>query len=491
MFCPKCGAEILGNDKFCSYCGFKISEENTNIVSPQDVSPDTSSQTPVQSKSQQKNKTVKVVIATVAVAFVITAVLLIRNISETKEMREALKNNDAVAIYNIYEIAIGDEKLIGKYEELISDKISEIYSDLNEHDCSEDAKTMGSDAFFQYANSKYGGLIGEGSDVFEDVACWADETAYNNLAILVESKFEYYDGIYHLSNAEDVFDYEEAIREFSAVCEEDKFCEDAGEKIIECSELYLETVLKTVEEYIADDDISGAIEILSSAKDFFDSEGLDSTEIQSKIATVIAEYAKKYADKADAAFKEKDVNTAIGNIKVAIELQPENADYQVKMSEYEQYLPFELYKDSNVLEYEENGDFWGTLSLDNTYTANDGTEMPHSIIWYNNSDDASVSMSAIYNLQGKYDVVTGQIFLPEAEKSTDFEGYFVVYGDGKKIYTSPVVTSGVVPQDVSFEVSDIQTLEIAFFGQGTGGFLSTSPDFGVSNLVAQKAFPEE
>ena len=92
-------------------------------------------------------------------------------------------------------------------------------------------------------------------------------------------------------------------------------------------------------------------------------------------------------------------------------------------------------------------------------------------------------MSAKYNLQGKYDVVTGKIFLSEADKSTDFTGCFVAYGDGKKIYTSPKVTGGVLPQDIYFEVKDIQTLEIAFFGQG-------STDFGVSNLVAQKAFSE-
>ena len=153
------------------------------------------------------------------------------------------------------------------------------------------------------------------------------------------------------------------------------------------------------------------------------------------------------------------------------------------------YLPYELYIEENVLDYEENGDFWGGIGCDITETANDGSDMPHSITWYNNSDDATVSMSAIYKLDGKYNTVTGTLFLFDADKSTDFEGYFVVYGDGDKIYTSPKVTGGVTPQDVSFDVSNVQTLEIAFFGQGTGGFLASSPSFGVSNLVAQKDFP--
>ncbi|MGN0526707.1 MAG: zinc-ribbon domain-containing protein [Acutalibacteraceae bacterium] len=500
MFCPKCGIQIPDESKFCSLCGFELTSEKVNIApeqlgfseEPEQLqSQAKASQTSVKSKIEQKKMFSKILIILVVLTIAFVAGLVIRNISETKEMRTAIKNNDAAAIYNIYQMAIGNEKLIGKYNNLIFEKIAEISADINAYDCSEAAKTQGAEAFDGYIRSKYGALLyGDYYSLEDSIYTTTNESEYYVLEDLIESKRNYYKGIYYSSNVEDVYDYEEAIEAFSAVWKDDSNYEDAMNKITECSELYMELALKTVEEHIADGDISGAIDLLSSTKDFFDSVGLDSTEIQSEIDSVLATYAKKYADKAEAAFKEQDVNAAIGNIKVAIELQPENADYQVKISEYELYLPFELYKESNVLEYEENGDFWGTLYMDNTYKANDGSEMSHSIEWYNNNSDASVSMSAIYNLKGKYDVVTGKIFLLESDKSTDFKGYFVVYGDGKKIYTSPKVTGGVVPQEIKFEVSDVQTLEIAFFGQGTGGFLGSGPSFGVSNLVAQKSFSE-
>ena len=370
---------------------------------------------------------------------------------------------------------------------MISAKIAEITADIDGYDYSEDAKTEGANVVYERLIALYGGLF-EGDYTLEDCVYGANESEYAALIKLIESKEDYCEGIYYSSNAMDVSDYEEAIECFSEVQVDDSNYEDALERITECSNAYLELTLENAEKYIAEDDISSAIDLLNSAKNYFDAVGFDSTEIQSKVDSTLITYAQKYADKAEQSFVEKDVKAAIGNIEVAIELQPDNADYKAKKDEYALYLPYELYDEKNVLEFEENGDFWGTLGFDNTYTANDGSEMPHSIKWYNNSDDATVSVSAIYNLQGKYDFVTGTIFLFETDKSTDYEGYFVVYGDGKKIYTSPKVTGGVIPQEVHFEVSDVQTLEIAFFGQGTGGFLGSGPDFGVSNLVAQKDF---
>ncbi len=490
MYCTKCGTQIADNAKFCTSCGFKLTSQNQNNA-PEENSYNNQppGQTPIQPKKKLSKNTL--ILGVLCVVVIGVLVLVIGSIAETKDMRTALKNNDAATIYNTYQLAIGDEKLIGKYEDLISKKIAEITADINSYNCSEAAKTQGSEALKEYLINTFGDLFDGDYYTLEDSIYSGNEAEYIALEKLIDSQSNYYDGIYHASNADDIYDYEKAIEYFSQVQEDDSNYDASIEKITECSDEYLNLTLENVEKYIEEDDVSSAIDLLNIAKEYFDSVGLDSSEIQSKIESTLITYAKKYADKAETAFQERDINTAIGNIEIAIELQPENAEYKTKKDEYELYLPYELYNEDNILEFEENGDFWGTLSLDNTYTANDGSEMPHSIIWYNNSDDASVSMSAIYNLQGKYDVVIGQIFLPEADKSTDFEGYFVVYGDGKEIYTSPVVTSGVVPQDVSFEVSDIQTLEIAFFGQGTGGFLSTSPDFGVSNLVAQKAFPEE
>ncbi len=483
MICDNCGKQVSDDASFCTFCGQSLLVKSE--AEQQKIQQKTNEQTQI--KSKKKLSKLSVILWVIVIVVFAVLVLVIKNYAETTEMRKALTRNDGAAVYYTYDVAIGDEKLIGKYQELISAKIAEITADIDGYDYSEDAKTEGANVVYERLIALYGGLF-EGDYTLEDCVYGANESEYAALIKLIESKEDYCEGIYYSSNAMDVSDYEEAIECFSEVQVDDSNYEDALERITECSNAYLELTLENAEKYIAEDDISSAIDLLNSAKNYFDAVGFDSTEIQSKVDSTLITYAQKYADKAEQSFVEKDVKAAIGNIEVAIELQPDNADYKAKKDEYALYLPYELYDEKNVLEFEENGDFWGTLGFDNTYTANDGSEMPHSIKWYNNSDDATVSVSAIYNLQGKYDFVTGTIFLFETDKSTDYEGYFVVYGDGKKIYTSPKVTGGVIPQEVHFEVSDVQTLEIAFFGQGTGGFLGSGPDFGVSNLVAQKDF---
>ena len=63
-------------------------------------------------------------------------------------------------------------------------------------------------------------------------------------------------------------------------------------------------------------------------------------------------------------------------------------------------------------------------------------------------------------------------------------GYFKAYGDGKLLYTSPKMTAGVLPEEISFDISGVQKLTLSFFG-------SESTGCGISDLTVQKAFPTE
>lgn len=97
---------------------------------------------------------------------------------------------------------------------------------------------------------------------------------------------------------------------------------------------------------------------------------MDSTEIQQKIDETLVTYADSYAQKAEASFKERDVNGAIGNIEVAMQLQPDNADYKTKYDTYQQYLPFYLYDEDNVLYEDETGDVYGGVVFNETLETN-------------------------------------------------------------------------------------------------------------------------
>lgn len=143
-----------------------------------------------------------------------------------------------------------------------------------------------------------------------------------------------------------------------------------------------------------------------------------------------------------------------------------------------------LYKEENVLNEEEDEDFWGVVTYNKTLTSNTNATMEHSIYWYNNNNVVA-SSSVIYNLEGKYDVVTGTYFLWQDDKDTDLPGYFEIYGDGKRLYTSEYIEAGVLPKDFSVNIKGVQKLTVVLYGVGTGGFLGHGAHYGISNFIAE------
>lgn len=506
MICKNCGCEINDNVKFCTNCGAKIepeenyfgsdttesSEDNDSndveIISSENGAYDESLISDNGLQYKKKLFIIPIVIAVLAI-FIAVATLLI-NFTSARPMREALAANNGDLVNSVYSEAYGNETKIRKYDELIGDKIDEVSSGVNSYSFDEPAEQSGDDAVTDYLQSEYGTLIyNPNGQSIESCISSANSGDWNALKNLLDSKGYYCSGVYEYKTESD---YESAIADFSNVIADDSGYDNALTMIGECVDGYIDSTLAAVDESISNGDISGGIELLNSAKSYLDSCGVDSTEIQQKIDETLVTYADSYAQKAEAAFKEHDVNGAIGNIEVAMQLQPDNADYKTKYDTYQQYLPFYLYDEDNVLYEEENGDFGGIVELDEIMVSNDNQDMSHSIRWYNNSEDYSASFDLIYNLQGKYDTVSGTMFLSNNDKSTTFKGLMKAYADGKLIYTSPEFTAGVLPKDIEFKVTGVQRLTISFQGQGEGGLYSLSglPKFGINNLTAQKTFPE-
>ena len=160
-------------------------------------------------------------------------------------------------------------------------------------------------------------------------------------------------------------------------------------------------------------------------------------------------------------------------------------DYKTKYDTYQQYLPFYLYDEDNVLAVEDIDANW--IHFDTHSISNDNKEMLHVIALGHNSYETTNIYNIQYNLGGKYDTVTGTIFIADTYKSTIQTSYFEAYGDGKLLYTSPKMEKGMLPQDIWFHVTDIQNLEIKFYTRTDSTLWSS--EIGVSNLTAQKDFP--
>ena len=226
-------------------------------------------------------------------------------------------------------------------------QIDEVSSGVNSYSFDEPAEQSGDDAVTDYLQSEYGTLIyNPNGQSIESCISSANSGDWNALKNLLDSKGYYCSGVYEYKTESD---YESAIADFSNVIADDSGYDNALTMIGECVDGYIDSTLAAVDESISNGDISGGVELLNSAKAYLDSCGVDSTEIQQKIDETLVTYADNYAQKAEAAFKEHDVNGAIGNIEVAMELQPDNADYKTKYDTYQQYLPFYLYDEDSFV----------------------------------------------------------------------------------------------------------------------------------------------
>lgn len=138
-----------------------------------------------------------------------------------------------------------------------------------------------------------------------------------------------------------------------------------------------------------------------------------------------------------------------------------------------------LYDKNNILSTDTG--YRGKVCYEDEYAANDGT-MKNNVLfaWLRGENECSAS----YSLAGKYNKVSGNMFLSQAYKSTLVTGYFVAYGDGEVIYTSPTIGKNVVPADFSFDVTGVQQLDITWYSADE--YDSDVIEMCISNFIAEK-----
>ena len=74
-----------------------------------------------------------------------------------------------------------------------------------------------------------------------------------------------------------------------------------------------------------------------------------------------------------------------------------------------------------------------------------------------------------YNINGKYTKMKGKYILSYEYRDTNYENRFKVYGDGKLIYNSTVMTSGVFPIDFEIDLRGVLELKIEIDKYSYGG----------------------
>lgn len=494
MFCRKCGTEIAEGSTTCPYCGTQIKNANREYVSAQiDKTKNSDKLNEVKDEVKEKVSSFKkptkpaIIAIGAALAVLIIVICAINGSgSVTSKMKKALKENDYQSVQIEYSNAVTDSSKLKKVDKLIADKLNDMIKDIDKFDFKSEAQI--NDQAIDVWLAQYGTLMSAGktnpyynSNDFPFCNCISinNQPLWTELCGRIRSVEDYCKGVAYYNQT----DYYSAIESLCRVSQDSGCYSDSQNLIDDSLNLYIDAIIKEADSYMNSGDYETAIKTLDEASSRFkNNEGLMVyiDTINKKMSEVKTKHADSYATKAEESFKKKDAYSAVSNIKFALELSPNNATYQASKAKYEQYLPFALYEEDNVLKRRGSFDFYTSL------TANDNSEYQDVIRYDPESTSDNYIHSYTYKLGGKYDIVSGKAFVNKPDKNDKVETFIIVYADGKKIYTSPTMTAGTLPADISFNVSGVDTLEIQAFYQNVGVW--SYPSVYISNFVAQKEF---
>lgn len=514
MFCEKCGRQVMQGEKFCRSCGNPVSADiipsqqrraaQPNV--PPVFDPRVRQNPPViPNRPPKEKKTINkkmlisaVILFVIVIAAVIAGIVFLSSSKVERDVNEALNSksysvlSDTLVKYMYSDDAYEAEKCVAAFIDNATKTVNDEFdSTVTDEKDWENIDTL----LYEFCKNRWGDIIyfsdGQKSGLFNMESTEIQDALYELESMLV-SKECYYSGLSYLNYPQHEDDYFDAVEDFAEVLPDDKNYSSALEKTGEAFSAYM----SLADKYIEDGDWSAAISLLEGAnewceeaREYLGDYNKETAEYVAKLNEVEKKYAAQYVQKAEEYFKAGDIDAAIGSIEAAISIDPDGG-YDAKLSEYKMYLPFALYDENNVLKVESDDEFWGNITFDVAMESNDNKQMAHSLRWYNNNDQENPSSRLYYKLGGKYDTISGVIFLSKDYKNSNLAGYFEIFGDDKLLYTSPKVYAGVLPQEINVDVSGVQELKIAFHGNGTGGFLGEGADYGVSNLTARKNVPQ-
>lgn len=506
MTCTNCGYQnIKENAVFCPNCGAKlVATPNISVAMPEQEADNTAElkiplgnhfqsplpktvleckkmagSIPIQNNLKKSRLNIKVLIPIMVVfVLLIGILLLVVAFLPSKDMRaikKAWESKDINQVMKVYSPTSADSR------ETLYAYIEEATNELNNdftYEIKEEKDVWA--ALKDFIKTRWGTLFISRDDFDSKLY----EIAYlmpvlENFEKMAYSKKTYYEALWKLEHTENANEYLSAIQSLLAVIPTDKNHFEVSAKVSEAATAYIDKIMEIANTYMAKNDYNGALGLFEEAVDALDFEGAEdySGNIAAKVAEAKIAYAAQYAQKAEECFQAGDIKAAVGNIEAAVKVTP-NGSYEAKLKEYQLYLPLALYDEDNVLKKE------GKFISKESETANDNSEHCNIMRFFHDNDYRVEKFCVLtYNLAGKYNKVSGTIYVPKSSKDDVQKGYFEAYGDGELLYTSPTMTAGVLPSAIEFDVSGVQTLEIHTYGQSATFWGS---EFSVSELTARK-----
>lgn len=244
-------------------------------------------------------------------------------------------------------------------------------------------------------------------------------------------------------------DYEEALTAINSLASTDK--ETANTLYTE-----LETEVSTfldgeIDKYFKSFDYEGAYDYLS---DIYYSYSYDF--IQEKMNNLENDFVNYSLDVAESDASENNYEAAQSVVLQAMEAVGEDNEILVNAyEEYRSHLPVYI----NDLDY---------MSCVNEVYSTDNLKDNTGVLYHKGlamckyfTGDGGEG-SAEYYINGKYATFTGTVAVRSGNEDNDDSAYFEIYGDGKLLYTSPVMTKSSFPESFNINVTGVKMLKISY-----------------------------
>ena len=302
--------------------------------------------------------------------------------------------------------------------------------------------------------------------------------------------------------------YQLAIGSYSEVIQEDDNYESATDKLKQSQSKYLDTECKKAEIYLQDEKYIDAVKTYKAAQKVYDDGTLEDkiADAENKYKEKIEKEAKTFEDEKNWAsaikkykelqeyfdnnsyeveivndqnncvnqavaeseekLKEGDYSRANTILTTADSIVPNNKDISEQLNRVKEYTPVRF---TDLTPFCEEDDCYSVILDD--WTAQDTDNMGdggNTGIKIRSMGSFGKWGSITYNIDGKYDTLTGIFAIHEDFKdNTDTErnwGQVAVFDDNDKmIYCSEAVLGGVKPKEVNVDISGIQQLKVAFY----------------------------
>lgn len=466
MFCEKCGAKNNKDSKFCGSCGHKISNEEIKDKKINKNKEVIKEQTNKIKELPKKNKIIMgVVLIITIIAIIVLSILLNNPVKKIEDSLESYYKNyqpnnskELVEMGKILKSNKENEKVLKNIKET-THKIMEKWVKNFNTDYKDKEELLES-------YNKVSGALKDIYNYYNGLEYMLDRELYNNynkeLQELNSSKHHYLTAKEYQNKENEEYN---VYYHYQKVIESDSYYKEASEYVNNYVKDEIKALKEKAESYITINDNSTNLEIyncyveeLKYLKDNKTSNNIDlsSTEeyknIYTSVSNKIVEYTKKIAEEHE---KNADIDSAIKIIDDSLKLINSNTDEYKELEDlkkqYEDKKPEKLTSKYRVSKSPSvSPSLWGKEI--------DGIDYEYYISFAFTGKTGDIT----YRLNKEYSKFKTKI-VRGSDWDKEFNGYFVISGDGKELYKSCIITKdSELNADIDIDVSGIDDLKIEF-----------------------------